>query len=187
MLFPLEMTQTITGKGESRSKGHWRCTGDGNITLEGFSCATNPAQSQDRADWSEFLVRRQAGIQVSEIRGQAQVIESCGGDGTKSQGQKCVQVILQFGKRLLRICTFSLLLVLFLHQSSWRIQESLKSPFHSIEKRKFMSNAMQDGGYSPRCALYNLKLKKTKSEWSRLPLESYRKAISYSSNSFLGI
>lgn len=50
-----------------------------------------------------------------------------------------------------------------------------------------MSNAVQDRGYSIRCALYNLKLKKTKDEQSRLPLESNRKAISYSSNSVLGI
>lgn len=46
---------------------------------------------------------------------------------------------------------------------------------------------MRDGGYSIRCALYNLKLKKSKDERSRLPLENNMKAISYGSNYVLGI
>lgn len=48
-----------------------------------------------------------------------------------------------------------------------------------------MSNYMQNGGYSIRCALYNLKLKKTR--MNRLPLQSTIKVIFYLSNSVLGI
>lgn len=43
------------------------------------------------------------------------------------------------------------------------------------KKRKYMSNPMQDGSYSIRCALYNLKFKKSKDEQSRLWLESNTK------------
>lgn len=39
------MTQTITGKGESKSKRNWRCRGDQNVKLNGFSCPPKPHQS----------------------------------------------------------------------------------------------------------------------------------------------
>lgn len=162
------MTQTITGKGKSKSRGNWRCTGDGNVKLKGFSCPTKPHQS--RAQSSLKWIACQKPGKDQSVRNQV----TSTGDWivwrwwNKTVGKKAGKshVILHFVKKPIENVHFLPALCTLSTSQQLKNPTVIKiSPFHSIYKRKFISNAVQDGGYSIRCALHNLKLRK-KQGWT---------------------
>lgn len=150
------MTQTITGK----SQGNWRCAGDWNVKLKGFSCPTKPQQSCTEFTGVNCLSEARQGSKCQKSDDKHRWLNGVK-EMEQNQGEKVCKshVMLHFVKEPIEICTLCLLPLLFVHQSSWKIQQSSKT-CHSIlyKKRKLMSNAVQDGGYSIKCALYNLKL-----------------------------